>query len=455
MPCADLLIEYSKFRELFLESDRKLRERWDVQYLMKLEGDDEIDEAIEDGASRQITDDAAAATNADGVEYYTDFDIEIADKRIVHTFEDGTLAEVEVLTDDDAIKNDPDAIDDDGDDARYKCDLCAKSFVSMVALRTHNYIHNQGQYKCTMCPNKVLTTPGFLRLHMEKIHNVFVKKKTSTDESTVATKEKSEFCELCNRYFSKFGIISHRRAHQPNVVTRTGDGKSVFKCPSCVMTFSCRRNVRRHIRRVHNVDKPDQPAMFSCDVCTESFQFIEQWYEHYKTHDEDCVETPEGYNLNCEDCPVDFQTYEEYARHVVEKHQCDKVKPFKCRLCGVRKTTRVTLYMHINGHYEINAENKVKILPRRRSPTRKRAKPPRCLCPICGADYSTRQILKQHMLIHVDARPFPCEYCEKMFRNKSALNEHIRGRGSIYIYVVFSHHFNTNPFFFSLSSTHR
>lgn len=37
MLCADQLIVLSTFRDTFRENDRRLRERWDVQYLIKSE----------------------------------------------------------------------------------------------------------------------------------------------------------------------------------------------------------------------------------------------------------------------------------------------------------------------------------------------------------------------------------------------------------------------------------
>lgn len=371
-----------------------------------------------------VDDDGSDATDSE--EYYTN--IQQDDAGILHSFEDGTVAEIEVFADSDLTEmhliEEADSVDQEDDhSALYKCDNCDKSFPSMASLRTHNYIHNQGHFKCEICPNKVLTTPGFLRLHMEKIHNVFVAK--DAKPATTPTDNKTKLCKICNRYFSKIGIISHMRSHDGNVLTSTTDGKRVMKCPLCLLTFSCRKNVQRHMRRVHAEDQQQQPHIFTCDICPQSFQVVVQLYEHYKTHDEKCEETVEGFNLNCDNCDARLQTYEEYAKHSVDAHQNDKVKAFKCRLCGLRQGTRVALYSHINCHYVMSTNREEMIVVK--SPFRKRSMPPRCLCPVCGADLCTRQILKQHMLIHGGVKPFTCSICAKLFRSKSALTEHVRG----------------------------
>lgn len=423
VPCAVQLVEFNTFRNLFLETDRKLRERWDVEYLTKEVEDDDEEHTLED--TEELTE-----VTEDQAEYYLSGDDENDGPKIIHTFEDDTLAEIEVLADADVVDVNLvesyliQAVETD-EKALYKCDHCEKSFPSMASLRTHNYIHNQGQYKCEICPNKVLTTPGFLRLHMEKIHNVFAAKDGLDEVATSPSKNKKNLCKICNRYFSKIGIVSHMRSHKSNQLTSTTDGKKVLKCPLCLLTFSCRRNVQRHMKRVHPEGKQEQPAIFTCDLCPQSFQIVVQLYEHYKTHDETCEETVEGFNLNCDDCAVQLRTYEEYAKHVIEAHQHEKVKPYKCRLCEARHGTRVALYMHINCHFVVTSETDETVIVK--APNRKRVAQQRCLCPVCGNDFCTRQILKQHMLIHIGLKPYACDFCDKFFRSKSALKEHIRG----------------------------
>lgn len=89
----------------------------------------------------------------------------------------------------------------------------------------------------------------------------------------------------------------------------------------------------------------------------------------------------------------------------------------------MRRGTRVALYMHINCHYEVAPSTQKKCMVKL---PRKRTVPQRFLCPTCGNDFCTKQILKHHMLIHTGQKPHQCNHCQKTFRGKSALNEHIR-----------------------------
>lgn len=351
--------------------------------------------------------------------------------------EEITLAEIELLSEpkvegkvddnyDEAPEKESPVEPDDDISRPYKCDHCEKAFASMSSLRTHNYIHNQGHFECPFCPNKVLTNAGFLRVHMRKAHNIFTSKedRQTNGSTTRPLKNLREcLCDICNRYFTKIGIITHMKSHLNSKGTLTADGNKVIKCPLCLLTFSCRKNVHRHMKNIHSDEKQNHPANFVCHLCPESFQIVVQLYEHFKTHDDTCQETVEGFDLHCEECQTRFDTYEGYAKHVVDQHNHSKVKPYKCRFCATRHGTRVALYMHINSHYETSPWRAPKLV---KTPKKRSSVNQRFLCPTCGNDFCTKQILKQHMLIHSGEKPHQCSYCQKKFRNTSSLKEHIR-----------------------------
>lgn len=426
--CADQLVDIHTFRELFLESDCKLRARlsgFDVEYLNKLENEsddeertaeavDEIMEHQQDDGEYILVSEAVAKLESSLNEETS----EESEPNKYITMEEESLEEDATYLD----------LDEDEENTLYKCDHCEKAFPSMASLRTHNYIHNQGRFECPLCPNKVLTNAGFLRVHLRMAHNIFDSKDEQLDSDTSTNRplknERSCLCEICNRYFTKIGIITHMRSHQSSQATTTSGGKKVIKCPLCLLTFSCRKNVQRHMKNVHSEEKQCEPATFICQICSETFQIVVQLYEHYKTHDKMCHETAEGFNLKCDDCDsLLLGTYECYAKHVVDVHGHSKVKPYKCRLCATRHVTRVALYMHINCHFEVSASIGKKIIVR--SPKKLQPKR-RFLCPTCGNDFCTKQILKHHMLIHSGLKPFVCKFCQKAFRSGTGLKEHIR-----------------------------
>lgn len=225
------------------------------------------------------------------------------------------------------------------------CQICGKAFPSAKSRRIHEYVHNLGQFKCKLC-ERILTTTGFLRVHMQNIHSVFLPKSKPSDGQAEPSQTSHCQCDLCKMYFPYGRIGRHMRSH----VKISGRPK----CPSCPQTFSCRKNLQRHQKKQHGTDA-QRPNEFHCGVCNETFHRPIELYEHSKEHDADCVETCDGYNLTCDECSSQHSNYEEYARHMIDVHRLERVQPYKCRICLMRNGSRTGLYMHINCHYNGSA----------------------------------------------------------------------------------------------------
>lgn len=288
------------------------------------------------------------------------------------------------------------------------CQICGKAFPSEKSRRIHEYVHNLGAFRCNLC-SRILTSAGFLRVHMQNTHNVFVPKAKPSDGRPEPSDTSNCQCDICKMYFSHVRIGRHMRSH-------TKQSRRP-KCPRCPQTFSCLKNVQRHYKKQHGDNDADAQRTneFHCGICNEKFHRPIELYEHSKDHDVDCVETEDGYNLTCDDCSTRYSNYEIYARHMIDVHRVERVQPYKCRICMTRNGSKTGLYMHINCHYNGSAGSAV------------------AAAPIAVAGHTANSDGKAE-------KPFPCAYCPLRLKNVRRLEEHTRVHTGNFIH----HCYNNN-----------
>lgn len=282
-------------------------------------------------------------------------------------------------------------------DEMSPCKICAKTFVSKRSLRIHEKVHNLGQFECNLC-SRILTTAGFLRLHMQNMHNVFAPKTNALDGHAEPTGTSNCQCDICKMYFSHDRISRHMRSHVQKCRRP--------KCSRCPQTFSCMKNLQRHHKKQHGNENADvrRTNEYQCSICTDTFNRPIELYEHSKDHDVHCAETDDGHNLICDDCSECHENYERYARHMIDVHQVERVQPYKCRVCMLRYGSKAGLYMHINGHYNGSETMATKAMT------------------VC-----TTTLLEIEPNLHGSGeKPFPCTYCSLRFKNRRRLEEHTR-----------------------------
>lgn len=142
-------------------------------------------------------------------------------------------------------------------------------------------------------------------------------------------------------------------------------------------------------------------------------------YEHSKLHDKESKERDDGYDLNCDNCKMELDSYESFANHMREVHGImdeKDMRPVRCRWCGERCRSMQGLHGHIrlvhrcedSVRYSVASSDKVSWTPYE--------KPSSFLCTVCGKVLSTPATYKGHMDSHVGHKPFACEICPAKFR---------------------------------------
>ncbi|XP_057712979.1 zinc finger and BTB domain-containing protein 41 [Corythoichthys intestinalis] len=160
------------------------------------------------------------------------------------------------------------------------------------------------------------------------------------------------------------------------VIIRVG-GKKILKCPKCDKTFDRAGKYESHTR-VHTKEKP-----FQCDVCFQRYSTKSNLTVHKKKH--------------ASNAP--FQ---------MKEHTC----PF----CNKLHASKKTLAKHVK---RFHPEHLQEFLSKR-----KKRKSEGWKCSICLKSYTRKPHLQEHMILHTQARPFKCSFCDEYFRSRFARLKH-------------------------------
>ena len=159
------------------------------------------------------------------------------------------------------------------------------------------------------------------------------------------------------------------------------------------------------------------------------------------TTKKEVVRAPSGtVSNNNKECPFCYKTFNKLSKTKI--HMVTHTSAFQnlsiakiamlsegqwnCMDCGKRFISSSHIKMHIAlVHYQLNkidtllnldfSEKKKEVVPKSKLGYD---------CELCGNLYNDRTGLRRHTLIHTGERPYPCDQCEKKFRQKATLAKH-------------------------------
>jgi len=138
-----------------------------------------------------------------------------------------------------------------------------------------------------------------------------------------------------------------------------------LRCSQCLKKFSNEAKLNRHIKNVHNKERPHQ-----CNQCSKNYS--------------------EGYKL---------------TRHIKIVH--NKERPYQCNQCLRKFGQSDKLTMHIKIVHN-------------------KEKPHACSQPGCAQKFGLKINLKRHMMmVHGFEKPHQCSQCLKKFMSRTVLTVHI------------------------------
>uniref|UniRef100_A0A671UUZ7 Zinc finger protein 710 n=1 Tax=Sparus aurata TaxID=8175 RepID=A0A671UUZ7_SPAAU len=244
----------------------------------------------------------------------------------------------------------------------HGCHLCGKLFKQLSHLHTHLLTH-QGMrpHKCTVC-HKAFTQTSHLKRHMMQHSDV-----------------KPYSCSVCGRGFA---YPSELRAHE----LKHEKGQENV-CVECGLDFPTLAQLKRHLTAHRG------PTLYRCAECQKTFQYPSQLQNHMMKH-------KDIRPYICSECGMEFIQSHHLKQHTLTHKG---VKEHKCRICGREFTLLANMKRHVLIHTNIRAYQ----------------------CHMCFKSFVQKQTLKAHMIVHSDIKPYKCKLCGKEFNRMHNLMGHM------------------------------
>ncbi|XP_018782583.1 PREDICTED: zinc finger protein 12-like isoform X2 [Bactrocera latifrons] len=227
----------------------------------------------------------------------------------------------------------------------------------------------------------------------EERSNTTIKKSPSTNSIESEQYYFLELMDISENDEGKINVNSTECGNDVGKSLKEDSNSSAIYCSICLQSFEKYSQLSLHSQTHTVVD--DETSV--CTIC-ENNVFEEDMPEHIKiTHSN---------IIKCMYC--DFRCPElNMSDHMHHTHSGPK--NFVCNICGKILTSLNILNSHLKYHQ------------------RKEANIKSDACEICSKRFSTKHYLRLHMEVHRNVRQLhQCNYCDKMYVSKIALDNHIR-----------------------------
>ncbi|XP_077378391.1 uncharacterized protein znf366 [Festucalex cinctus] len=273
----------------------------------------------------------------------------------------------------------------------HGCHLCGKLFKQLSHLHTHLLTHRgMRPHKCQVC-HKAFTQTSHLKRHMMQHSDV-----------------KPYSCSVCGRGFA---YPSELRAHE----LKHEKGQDNV-CVECGLDFPTLAQLKRHLTAHRG------PTLYRCSECQKTFQYPSQLQNHMMKH-------KDIRPYICSECGMEFIQSHHLKQHTLTHKG---VKEHKCRICGREFTLLANMKRHVLIHTNVRAYQCHKCF---KSFVQKQTLKAHMIvhsdikpykCKLCGKEFNRMHNLMGHMHLHSDSKPFKCLYCPSKFTLKGNLTRHMK-----------------------------
>ncbi|KAJ7426798.1 zinc finger protein 341 [Willisornis vidua] len=321
---------------------------------------------------------------------------------------------------------------------KLKCTYCDKAFTKNFDLRQHIRSHTgEKPFQCIVC-GRAFAQKSNVKKHMQT-HKVWppglgctISRNSITVQVMALNPNQPEDEENTGLSQPSRNPVPPPQELSPLEESEAGklEGKQVvlidssYQCQFCPSKFNTYFQLKSHMTQHKN------EQVYKCVVktCAQTFQKLESFLEHIKSHQEEL-------SYRCHLCSKDFPSlYElgvhQYSHSLLPQHSPKKdTAVYKCVKCVNKYSTPEALEHHLQtATHNFPCPHCQKVFPcerylRRHIPTHGGGS--KFKCQICKKFFRREHYLKLHAHIHSGEKPFKCSVCDAAFNRKDKLKRHM------------------------------
>lgn len=221
------------------------------------------------------------------------------------------------------------------------------------------------------------------------------------DHENSHTGSRPHKCRICSKFFSATSSLhKHMQTHpgaipQKRINRSDSQGPNSFDCSFCGKTLKCTRDRDEH-ENTHTGKRPHQ-----CPICPKSFTSSSSLRRHDRVHKDDR-------RHECQVCKKRFIIKSKLDKHIRANHlpDTDPRRYFPCQLCDAKLESYSLLDLHRRREHR----NHALIFT----------------CDYCQKQYRRKDSIVEHMRIHSGQKPMKCNYCPSKFMLQNSKTKHER-----------------------------